>query len=376
MDETVKIKEQAEKAAFALWQFIAKRHLQDDGSVRGCDSGLRWNLRIWRFVKSYLSFIPWSDVSYYYVQTQGYWILLNSNLYEATDNADYKDAALKCADVLVDRQTEEGCWIYDDQTLTHRVATVESCFAGLGMITAYHLSKDQKYLDSAIKVYRYMIDITGFQEYDSESIAINYFGNYPTGLVPNNSTLALWFISEFSQVYDIKEERSYIDGMVNFLSKCQLGSGELPYMIGNYSKPTKEHYLCYQYNAFQFLDLARCYEITGDDKVYNVIRKLAVYLSSGQTTDSDSKYNCYKNRPRVPYYTAVLSAALYKAHNMGLGDYMEQATRGYKQLLSQQKADGSFDYSGYNYGILSDKRSYPRMQVMILQHMLMLAYSG
>ena len=71
------------------------------------------------------------------------------------------------------------------------------------------------------------------------------------------------------------------------------------------------------------------------------------------------------------YFTSAVSAALYCAHQMNLDDYSQQASLGYNRLLSMQREDGGFDYSLSDYGFLSDRRSYPRNQAMILRHLLM-----
>jgi hypothetical protein len=56
---------------------------------------------------------------------------------------------------------------------------------------------------------------------------------------------------------------------------------------------------------------------------------------------------------------------------MGLGDFRALADRGFQHVLSYQRADGGFQFhSRANYGLLTDRRSYPRYLAMILNHLL------
>src|SRR5262249_6217573 len=58
-------------AARHLHAHIAARHLHD-GRLSGPDQGVRWNIRVGRFVKSYLPFLG-SRERFFFLQGQGYW---------------------------------------------------------------------------------------------------------------------------------------------------------------------------------------------------------------------------------------------------------------------------------------------------------------
>jgi hypothetical protein len=67
----------------------------------------------------------------------------------------------------------------------------------------------------------------------------------------------------------------------------------------------------------------------------------------------------------------VVARALSQATAVGIADYRPLAERAYRRVLSQQQEDGGFRfYSRANYGLLSDRRSYPRYLCMILFHLL------
>jgi len=65
--------------------------------------------------------------------------------------------------------------------------------------------------------------------------------------------------------------------MVKFIQLTKNSNGELKYAI------EREHYLCYHYNAFEFLDLSHYYEIINDERIRIILEKLANFLSAGVT---------------------------------------------------------------------------------------------
>ena len=359
------------KAAERLYDFVCRNHVQQDGSLLGPDAGLRWNLRVWRFAKSYFPFLPWKDEPRYLLQAQGYWILTNSAWHRLEGADRYREAAMRCADVVVTRQTAEGCWMYDNPDWSGRVVTVEGCFAALGLIAAYELSKDQKYLDAAVGWHTYMMSTMGFQKVGPNSLALNYFAGRPSGPVPNNSTLGMWLLAELSNALGDSGYLNNTREMLRFVRDSQLESGELPYAFGGGYRSDKVHYLCFQYHAFQFLDVARYYELTGNDEALPVLQRIAGFLACGLMPNGDARCSCQQDRPTVHYYTAAVAAALLKATEMGIGDYHDQAANAYRRLISWQRSDGGFDYSARNYVVLSDRRSYPRPTMMLLKHLIL-----
>ncbi len=204
--------------------------------------------------------------------------------------------------------------------------------------------------------------------------AINYFAHRSGdgGGVPNNSTLLLWFLA---RLYQVTNEPRFLEPcrkMAAWLAHVQLPSGELPYALGKSADKDKTHFLCFQYNAFEFMDLVHYHRITGDQNVWPVIEKLAEYLSSGLTDDGKARFDCLHQTPDVPYYAMAIARALSQATSLGLGNFRRSADRAMGHVLSIQRDDGGLKYhSRQNYGCLSDGRSYPRYLSMILHHLLL-----
>jgi hypothetical protein len=363
------------EAAVRLYEHLATRHVREDGAFVGPDPGVSINLRVTRFIKSYLRALPWQD-RLYYLQGQAYWIWDNLELALLTGEKRYKDAALRCAEVVASRQTDEGWWHYPQAEWRNRVATVEGCFGSMCLLMGFELSQDERLLDGAKRWYGFMVDKVGFQDYDADSRAVNYFSNVGRGLVPNNSTLALWFAAALSKAAGDTRYLEHCPAMVSFLARCQADTGELPYVLESEHGPGRLHYLCFQYNAFQFLDLVEYYRIARDEQALAVMKRLAEFLSNGLTDSGDARHDCDADRPVMHYFTAAVSAALARAGELDLCDCSRIAARGYSRLLHLQKADGGFDYSLGDYGILSDRRSYPRNQAMILKHLLVPVCGG
>jgi hypothetical protein len=119
------------------------------------------------------------------------------------------------------------------------------------------------------------------------------------------------------------------------------------------------------------MDLVHYYQLTGDRKVWPILEPLARYLANGLTETGAGRYDCAHATPEVIYYTSVIAQALSQATTLGIGDFRSLADLAFQRVLSQQCADGYFQFhSSANYGVFSDRRSYPRYLAMTLNHLL------
>ncbi|MGB3940180.1 MAG: hypothetical protein WBK96_01645 [Candidatus Manganitrophaceae bacterium] len=359
---------QVEDAVRRLYSHVCRAHWNGQAIV-GPDQGIRWHIRFWRFVKSYTPFIPWNE-RFLFIQAQGDWVQCNWSLFEKYRDEHYKNVALSCTDYLLKIQLDDGSFEYPLRERKHLKATVEGNWGAIAFLESYRRTGAKKFLDAASKWHGFLINKIGFQEYRG-TLAINYF-NQPRGNVPNNTAEVLWLLAEF---YDITGDRNYLqytDRMIEFLKQVQLPTGELPYVVESPYEGRRDHYLCYQYNAFQFVKLVRYYDLTKNEKIFAVLRLLAEYLSTGISKQGYCKVDCFRSFPQVYYYTAILAQALLKADQIGLGPYDALALGLYRHLLSRQLPNGGFIFSSRDYRVLSDRRSYPRNQVMILDALLAL----
>ncbi len=254
------------------------------------------------------------------------------------------------------------------------MATVEGCFGGLGLLAAHDIVATPGTLDAAIAWFDYLVSTTGFRDQGgSTELAVNYFsfeeGRH--GGVPNNSTLLLWFLA---RMWEVTGDQRYLDRserLINWLSNAQQPSGELPYALGEEAGRDRVHFLCHQYNAFEFLDLVHYRRITGDDRVDGITEPLAGFLLSGLDEAGRPAYDCHRSSPRVLYYAVAIARALSEAARLGLADSSLRAMAGFEWALAHQRTDGSFGpYSQGDYRMLHDDRSYPRASSMILTHLV------
>jgi hypothetical protein len=356
-------------AAERLYGYLHKTHWQAPAIV-GPDPGIRFNARVYRFAKNYTGFVPWRD-NLVYAQAQKYWIDAN---WRASDlvlpgSEGAAGIATACADYLHDAQRSEGYWEYPNPEWEGRIATIEGNYASIGMLLTHARTGDDRLLAAAKGWYDYAVNDIGFQM-RGDTLAINYFGNVAGGRVPNNATSA---VETFALIAAAAGDDTYLEycrPMVRFIASTQLDTGELPYAVIGVTGGQRIHFLCYQYNAFEFLQIADYYDLTKDADVLPILRKLAGYLAGGITESGAARYACDKDDPEVVYYTAAVGAALSRATDLGFGDSRHLAERALARVLSQQRSDGSFPYSLRNYRFLSDQRSYPRYLSMILTHLL------
>jgi hypothetical protein len=354
------------QAAERLHAHLVDRHLAD-GLLRGPDPGVRLNLRFWRFIKSAAPFFPWRD-DYIFLQSQGYWILVNWMLHDSTGEIRFRRLALEATEAVLRLQTPEGFWRYPLPERRHLVATVEGNWGAIGLLASFAREPRPEWLAGATRWHRYLIDRIGFQPHSSGK-AVNYFDR-PRGKIPNNSVEVAWFFLRLWKASGDPRVADDAESMLEFVAAEQLPSGELPYIVDGPYERRRDHYLCFQYNAFEFLKLAWCNGLRTSATSSRILPSLARYLAAGVRTNGSSATDCFHigSGPEVDYYTAVLAAALGEACRLGL--LIDNGDRCYARLLERQRPDGSFRFSTGDWGFLSDGRSYPRQSVMTLFHLL------
>jgi hypothetical protein len=356
-------------AALKLHHYVVGRHWNGQALI-GPDTGIRFNYRIGRFIKSYLRGVPWRD-DYYYLQGQGYWVLANWRLLALTGQDSYRDIALRCSECMLTQQRDDGAWEYPNVEWKGRVATVEGTWASLGLLESYRQTGDQRFLRAIRRWHRFLIETIGFQHIGDE-LAVNYFANRSWPRVPNNSANVLRLLAELA---DASGDAAYLQhcvSLLTFLRRAQMPTGELPYQVDGVDRRKRwSHHECFQYNAFQCLELMRYHETTADTDVLPMIAGLLSFLRAGVATDGHALFECGHAQHRaVTYHTAALAAAFARAGHLGINGYHDVAQRSYSYLFRVQRRDGSFAHSRREYHLLSDQRSYPRYLSMVLYFLL------
>lgn len=337
------------------------------GLLKGPDAGVRFNLRAWRFLKSAFSLFPWND-DYVFLQTQGYWILCNWILHTATSEPGYRELAIEATEAVLKIQQPEGYWRYPLPERRHLIATVEGNWGAAGLLASYERTGRHEFAEAAIRWYDFLTRRIGFQPH-RRGKAINYFDR-PRGKIPNNSVEALWTFLRLWKATGDERFREHTAGLADFLADVQLPSGELPYIVEGPLERRRDHYLCFQYNAFEFMKLAWASKLDPTCGAGGLLMKLGEFLKRGVAPSGAAKADCFHAAPEVDYYTAALGAALHGAAAEGVAGTCSLTERCYARVLARQRKDGSFAYSCGDYGFLADQRSYPRPQAMTLYHLL------
>ncbi len=361
------MKENLLESALRLHQYLVGEHW-DGKALRGPTPGVRWNLRFWRFVKGYTTFLPWRDdvVSY---QGQGYWILGNWLLHRLTKDDRFAEIAMASSDFCMEGQRDDGSWPSPMPERRHLVTNIEGLWAGAGLLATYRRTDDAKCLDAAVAWWRFMEGRIGYQSHGAKGAAVNYF-NVPRGKVPNNSTAALWFLSELADASDDPAPMKMADPLLAFLQDVQTETGEMPYEVpGEGYDRSVPHYQCYQYNAFQLIDLYHSWKRKERLETRSIAAKMAPFLAGGVTGEGACRYSCKSELPRVIYHAHTLAYALSCATRWGLGEYRELSRKGYEWTLGVQRPDGSLPFSFGDYRILSDARAYPANLAMAVYHL-------
>jgi hypothetical protein len=362
------------ESATRLHRYLVREHWNGE-TLAGGDSGVRWEFHVGRFIKSYLPFLPGSE-RLVFLQTQGYWTLCNWLLFDFCGEEKYREIALACSRYMVASQQDTGYWVYPPlRSRRGKIATVEGNYASIALLESYRRTQARSFLAAANKWHHFLIHGIGLRK-DNGLLAINYWATPSAGLVPNNTASTLCTLANLADATGNREILKPCRGMIAWLEKVQKDNGELPYCVGGAGGGDRPHFLCFQYNAFQCLNLARYYRLTGDATARRILERLAGFLSTGITDDGAARCDCYHDLPEVPYYTAALGAALSEAGNLGLRPHDDLEEVLYARVLALQQTDGGIQFfSAGNYGLLTDRRSYPRNLSMILYHLLLRARS-
>ena len=171
------------------------------------------------------------------------------------------------------------------------IATVEGNWGAIGLLAGYAREPRQDFLAGAIRWYDYLVGTIGFQPH-APGKAINYFDK-PRGKIPNNSVEAAWFFLRLWQATGQARFLEHVGPMLDFLAAVQLPSGELPYIVEGPYERERIHYLCFQYNAFQFLKLAWSDALLPDPRTRKILSSLARFLSKGVTATGASAVDCF-----------------------------------------------------------------------------------
>ncbi len=356
-------------SAERLHAHLLHRHY-DRGLLHGPDSGVRFNLRLWRFIRSACDFFPWKD-DYIFTQTQGYWVLANWMLFEATGDTRYRDLALESTEATLGLESPDGYWAYPLPERKHLIATLEGIWGAATLLATHAREPRRELLEGAVRAYDFIVNRIGFQDHPRGKV-INYFDR-PRGKVPNNSVISVWFFLRVWKATGDSRFLEHVQALWDFVEAVQLPSGEIPYIVESPLERARPHYLCYQYNAYQFLHLAWSRTLKPDLGDESLLARLAHFLTAGVNPTGACANNCASvagGGPEVDYYTAALAAALDEAARRGWVENTALSERCFARVLAHQKPDGSFGYSAGDYGFLRDGRSYPRPQAMTLFHLL------
>lgn len=372
MREALKSTTERQAAAIRLHRYLVERHLRGHNLV-GPDPGIRLNYRFGRFFKSAVPGLPWND-DMIYLQGQGYWILSNlrlATLHRGTaEHATFADLAKAAAEGIVELQDHDGGWPYPNPEWKGRVANAEGTWAAIGLLAAYRHGGESRFLEAALKWHEYVLAQVGFQRVNATS-AVNYFANRTGPRVPNNTAFYLRFLAELA---DVTGDSGYLGesrALLAFLEDVIKPTGEFPYTVeGETPGRIRDHFQCYQYNAFMALDLFHFARLTAAEAARDLAMRTIHFLETGQNPSGRVAYSCDEHYRTVTYHSAVVAAAFHVAGELGDPRLAGLSARGYDYVVKQQRADGGLPHSLGDYRILADRRSYPRYLTMICYHLL------
>jgi hypothetical protein len=218
------------QAARRLHAFLLAR-CWDGRTLGGPDQGVRWQLRLGRFVSNY---VPWLErpERFVFQQGQGYWVWSNWLLFDLIGEPRFRDLALVATQATADAQLADGSWTYPLPSRRHLKATVEGNWGALALLIGFERTGNEAWLAGALRWHQFLIHRIGFLPH-ARGRAINYFDR-PRGKVPNNSVSTLWTLGECDRVTreaGVRPAPEFLgpaSDLLAFLESVQRPSGEFP----------------------------------------------------------------------------------------------------------------------------------------------------
>lgn len=369
------------EAALRLHGYLERGHWRSPDLI-GPDPGVRWNYRVGRFVKSALRQLRWGD-DLVYLQGLGYWVIANvllaagarqGSFVAEVDPRSFERLAATAADGILARQDDDGGWPYPNPEWRGRVATAEGTWASLGLIAAFRVTGERRYLDGALRWHAYVGREIGFQR-RAGTLAVQYFAHRRGPRIPNNTAFYLRFLAELAEATGDHDVLAPCEALVAFLDEVQSPSGEFPYSVeGDGPGRLRAHFQCFQYNAYMTLDLLRYAALAADAAALAAAARCGRFLVGGIGATGAAAYACSERDRTVTYHTAVVASALealeHSSASVAASVSTEVSTRAFRHVLDLQRSDGSFPHSRGDYRVLRDDRAYPRYLAMLIVHLV------
>ncbi len=240
----------------------------------------------------------------------------------------------------------------------------------MAILETFHRTQYEEFLDGAQSWFAYLRENTPILEVDG-TLAVNYFVGKLSARVTNKCVTLLRFLVELRRVCGTQEYVELEAGLMAFVDSVQMKSGELPYAVHQTSDlETRPHFQCYQYNAFEYLNLVRYHELTGEARSRRIAERIAEFLPQGLDRDGSAFFDCSHGPRRVVYHGVAVATALSVSAARGREPHADLARTSMEWALGRQRSDGAFTYLLRDSGFLADRRCYPRNHSMILMHLL------
>jgi hypothetical protein len=244
---------------------------------------------------------------YRYVQGQAYWIIGNLFLFRKLRQSSYLENAEVAGKYLVESQSSDGSWRHPLPGWRDRISTVYCLWGGLSMIKLYYATDDERYLNSALRWKRCLLQKVGVQNcrlHNADFDFVRYFYPIESVACPNVSTLALAFLSNLISYLD-ETEWQLTRSLLRSIRAFQLPSGEIPYTA------SRVHYQCQSYNAFEFIDLFEYARNVESPETTKILEGIARFLAQSVSAQGQVGYDCSNKNYEVKYHTMIVAAALH-----------------------------------------------------------------
>ncbi len=201
--------------------------------------------------------------------------------FEEEGDERYREAAVKAADWLCQVQDDDGCWRQFGSPMTSKAINTYNTRSAWGLARVFQITEDLRYRDAAVKNIEWAMS----QRHDNGWLPQNCLQDDTQPFV---HTLA-YAMRGIMEVGVLAERQDFIDQarlMGDALLAALPDNGFLPGRFDQNWQPTV-NWSCLTGDAQIAINWSRFYQITGDDKYRQAVKRINNFIKSTQKLTGD-----------------------------------------------------------------------------------------
>ena len=201
--------------------------------------------------------------------------------FEEEQSECYREAAVKAANWLCDVQDEDGCWRRFGSPMTNKVVNTYNTRTAWGLLRVYQITGERRFLDAAVKNVEWAL----LQRHNNGWLPQNCLQDDTQPFV-HTIAYAMRGIMEIGVYAERDDCIEQAVKMGDALLAALPQNGFLPGRFDGDWRPTVK-WSCLTGDAQIAINWSRLYQLTGEDKYREAVRRILHFLKSTQKLTGD-----------------------------------------------------------------------------------------